>query len=245
MPNEMRSNSIDILKAALREHSAPAHVDRGVALPFQVPLALGRVHEWYVDGGGAAGVSAGSAGQGDAPLCLFAEIARRALASRRLARVAWVGRESCPYPRHLGEACTASVVVDAPARDLAGRLWAIDLLLRSSTPMLVIAIAQRMTLAQTRRLQLAAGSGHGLCLLARPMRELTSLSAAATRWRVQPIPTLAGRPRWTVTLLRDKDHPERMEALREWMMELDGATGFVHLPAVAGDRSAAAAREAS
>lgn len=241
----MRPNSLDTLKAALREHSAPTHVAGGVALPFEMSLALGRVHEWYMDGGDAADVSARSGPQSEAPMCLFAEIARRALASRTLARVVWVGCESCPYPRHLGEACGASVVVDAPARDLVGRLWAIDLLLRSSTPMLVIAHVQRMTLAQTRRLQLAAGCGQGLCLLGRPVRELTSLSAAATRWRVRPMPTLGGRPRWTVALLRNKDHPERMDASPEWMMELDGAAGLVHLPAVAGDGSAAAARSAS
>lgn len=238
----MRSEAIETLKAALRERASPMAVDRGVSLPFQVPLALGRVHEWYMDGGDGADASGR---EGEAPLCFFGEIARRALASRTLARVAWVGRESCPYPRHLGEACGASVVVDVPARDLAGRLWAIDLLLRSGTPILVIAHVGRMTLAHTRRLQLAAGSGQGLCLLGRPVRELNSLSAAATRWRVRPMPTLNGRPRWTVTLLRDKDHPERMDASPEWMMEFDSAAGLVHVPAVAGDGSAAAARAAS
>lgn len=215
-----------------------SRVGRPVPLPNGHTLAVARLHEWFV---GDA-----SARHSDAPLCLFADVARRALLAGKVARLAWVGREACPSPRHLGaEACRASIVVDPPARDSAARLWAIDLLLRSGTPLIVFATAERLTLAHTRRLQLAASCGVGLCLLSRPARELQSLSAAATRWRVEPAPSPSERPRWTVTLLRDKDRPAFTDEREVGLVELDGAKGVVHLPAVGGDGQAAAARAAS
>lgn len=244
----MRSDALAILRSRLLECSVPARAERSVALPFEMPLAAGRLHEWFVDAGGhesvrrAGSVGAASAAHADAPLCLFVDLARRALTSGTFARVAWVG---CPlYPNHAGKVvCRASIVVDPPTtRDSAAHVWAIDLLLRSGTPVLILASVKGLTLAHTRRLQLAAASGRGVCMVARPARELSSLSAAATRWRVEPAASPNARPRWTVTLLRNKDQPapSLTDERAAWTLELNGATGVVHIPAVAGDGSAAA-----
>jgi hypothetical protein len=86
------------------------------------------------------------------------------------------------------------VFIDPP--DDHSRLWAIDLALRSSGVSTVIADGSRLSMASSRRLQLAAasgGQGGALCLLARPPWEITELSAAATRWMIRR--ASSGEPR--------------------------------------------------
>lgn len=132
------------------------------------------------------------------------------------------------------------------AEALQARVWSIDLLLRagaSGAGVLVFACARGLSTSDTRRLQLAAGAGGGLCILARPERELRSLSAASTRWRVEPAFSPRERPRWTVTLVRDKDRPLTDERA-SWVVELGtdehGASHLVDIPAIPGVGSGAA-----
>jgi protein ImuA len=114
------------------------------------------------------------------------------------------------------------LVVRARAR--AARLWALEEALRS--PGLVAALAEvdRLSLIQSRRLQLAAET-RGVCaLLLRPLAVGASPSVALTRWRIAPLagagpvgwlpgppavggperraPTALGPPRWQVELIR-------------------------------------------
>lgn len=111
-----------------------------------------------------------------------------------------------------------SLFVDPP--DRKGLLWAVDAALRCPTVAAVVADGSNLPLPASRRLQLAAEAGSGLCLLARPANELRQLSAAATRWHVRrggpspedgpPLDSEAGelstdpadRPRWDLELLR-------------------------------------------
>lgn len=78
-------------------------------------------------------------------------------------RICWIGRACWPYPRLLfddrpGESrlYTDSVFIDPP--DLQSRLWAIDLALRTPGVSIVIADGSGLSMAATRRLQLAAAS---------------------------------------------------------------------------------------
>jgi protein ImuA len=97
------------------------------------------------------------------------------------------------------------LVVRARAR--AARLWALEEALHS--PGLVAALAEidRLSLIQSRRLQLAAES-RGVCaLLLRPHAAGASPSVAATRWRITPLGSEApgralGPPRWRLELIR-------------------------------------------
>ena len=68
----------------------------------------------------------------------------------------------------------------------------------------MIADASGLSMAATRRLQLAAESGRSLALLARPPGERHELSVATTRWLVGWQPTRLGRPRWSIELFRCK-----------------------------------------
>jgi protein ImuA len=120
----------------------------------------------------------------------------------------WIG------PRHelfgpglaeLGLAPERLLVVRARAR--AARLWALEEALHS--PGLVVALAEidRLSLIQSRRLQLAAETKGVSALLLRPLAVGASPSVALTRWRITALGSEApgralGPPRWRVELVR-------------------------------------------
>lgn len=131
--------------------------------------------------------------------------------------------------------------VDPPTRD--ERLWAMDVALRSSAALVVVADGAGLTMAGSRRLQLAAEAGGTVGLLARPHNERGELSAAATRWLVSPGPVDGAdpaRPTWTVELLRRKGLRPIAEDARRWAVRLDDGTRLVSMDATASDRPAAA-----
>jgi len=208
-------------------------------------LACGAVHEWFgVEGGGGedsgGGGSSPAFGRDDRlllpPLAILSHLAFEAVARDGHRLAVWVGRRCRPYLRSLvregggdRRLLHRSIFVD-PAND-AERLWAIDLAARCLGVAAVVADGSGLDMAASRRLQLAAQAtgGGALVLLARPACELATLSAAATRWRVVPVPppdpedrpgleemNAPGRrhglslslpspsPRWTVELLRCK-----------------------------------------
>jgi protein ImuA len=208
-----------------------------------VPVQLGCVHEWFGEA-----PSQGHARQWMPPMCVLADLARRAVAQRAVAHVLWVGRRLWPYPllfdQHR-EVLRRSILIDPP--DNASRLWAIDLALRTPSAVAVIADGEGLTLPHTRRLQLAAATGGGggaLCLLARPPGELDRLSAATTRWRITHALSSTMRPRWTLALLRNKDRPALTDEPPSWTVEWNHAQGLICIPAVLADRTGSATAQA-
>lgn len=199
------------------------HIGLGWKSPAEVAVGAqdvpaGVVHEWFAEG--------------EPALCLLAHHAAAAAAPgrREAGLIVWIGRRCWPFPRHrAGLAGARSLLVDAASP--AERLWSADLCVRSRAVAAVVADGAGFDLAATRRLQLAAKAGGALLMLARPMRELRGLSAAAVRWRVAPVPSPTSHPRWTVELLRckgllqDPDHP------RTWVMEWRHEAGVVVVPA--------------
>ena len=116
----------------------------------------------------------------------------------------------------------SSLFVDPP--DDAVRLWAIDLALRCPALAAVVADARGLTMAASRRLQLAAEKsgkdGGPLVLLARPIAERATPSVAGTRWLVtnsrceNPLirnPCRSPNPRWDVEVLRWKSRGRALE----------------------------------
>lgn len=177
------------------------------------------------------------------PLCFLVHLARASLADAEsgsggvVGKVVWVGRRCWPWAgvmcagsADLRRVMRASVCVDA--KDLWTRVWVMELALRSPGVSVVMGDGSGLTMALSRRLQLAASSrgtgeraveGAGespLCVLARPVWEMKELSAAATRWVVRRAPRddqgklegLVGaradgwgmKPRWEVELVRHK-----------------------------------------
>lgn len=207
-------------------------------------LRHGAVHEWLA-GGDASRFEPRS---WLPPIGIVIDAASRLAAQPRdntSKPVLWIGRACWPYPLVLAASpglLRGSIFIDPP--DAASRLWAMDVALRGESPCVVVGDGSGLKLAQTRRLQLAAGHRQGACLLVRPARDGREFSAATTRWRVEPAiarlsPT--ARARWTVTLLRHKDHPVLMDEPPAWCVEWDDAQSRLSVVApVAGGTGAAA-----
>jgi hypothetical protein len=141
----------------------------------------------------------------------------------RAGSVVWVGRRCWPHVRlwerlngvfsGLPEAIPGFLPGKSPGAGRsffvdvvsdADRLWAMDLALRCRSVAVVVGDGSGLDMASSRRLQLAAQFGGGLGLIVRPRSELSELSAASTRWLVEPLAGVTGRPRWSLTLLRRK-----------------------------------------
>lgn len=162
--------------------------------------------------------------------------------------VIWIGRRCWPYPPGLvGPSGSTgllerSVYIDPPTRE--DRLWAMDVALRSPAAAVVVADAGGLSMAGSRRLQLAAEAGGAIGLLARPPDERGEISAAATRWLVAPGPPDGAdpaRPTWTLELLRRKGLRPMAEDARRWTVRLDDGTRLVSVDTDAADRPAASA----
>lgn len=236
------------LASGSRHRSLAAPVSLGIpeiddTLPLG-GLALGAVHEWI-------GVSTlgeqGSARRGwwSPPLALLLHVALRVGGVGVPRGCVWVGEAVWPLATHLAraEALETSLCVRAPAPE--ERVWAADLALRSRAAGVVVADASGLDLASTRRLQLAAEAGGGVCLLARPPAERGELSAAMTRWMVSWCASPIATRRWTVELLRCKGMRPKAGARGLWVLEQDRATrrlGVAAYLADGPDRASAGAR---
>ncbi len=119
--------------------------------------------------------------------------------------VAWIGPRDdlfAPGLSALGLAPERLIVVRARARD--ARLWALEEALRSPGLAAALAEVDRLSLTQSRRLQLAAEARGVTAFLLRPLAACDAPSAAVTRWRITALPTPPGwgLPRWQVELFR-------------------------------------------
>lgn len=223
--------------ASLRDRINAVRVsgeNRSCPTPLGVSLPMGQVHEWL-------------SGEGEPDwlpsLGVLVGLAIAAFRQNAVHCLVWIGRVCWPCPLLLDPhpgVLAASIFID-PADDQS-RLWVTDFALRSPVPVGVIADGRKFTIAHTRRLQLAAGVGGGLCLLARSSRERATPSAAATRWVVEPSSSSSERPRWTVAAIRNKHSPAtEFRAVMEW----DDAAGLVCASSVVAGRAGDAAVLAS
>lgn len=219
--------------AGLRDRIAGTHArdpDQGTFPTAAGDGLRGRtLHEWF----GSGSESTARDADWSPPLLPLIDVVRRGLLAGLIARILWIGRRVFPYPltlaRHEG-LLEASIFIDPP--NAAARLWAIDVALRTQAPTAVVADGQGLTLAHTRRLQLAASAGRGIALLARPPTDARTLSAATTRWRVEPRVSSRSCAGWRLTLLRNKDHPTLTDERGRSHVEWSDEKGCVPVPAL-------------
>ncbi|MDH3664158.1 MAG: hypothetical protein OEU92_29790 [Alphaproteobacteria bacterium] len=112
-------------------------------------------------------------------------------------------------------------------------LWAMEQGLASRSLLAVVGAVERVDLTASRRLSLAAAAHRTPCLLL-PLQHGREPSAARTRWRIKPAPSLPdhldpkglGLPCWQLAL-------ERSPGGRtgHWIVEWDHATHHFHLAA--------------
>jgi protein ImuA len=213
-------------------------------LPFGVPLiddhvpggglALGHVHEV---------IEAGRASEYASLATLFAG----GIASRLQGPVLW-----CLRGRDLFAPALARIGLH-PDRVIYCETWndrdvlpAMEEGLRCKGLASVVGEVTRLSLTQSRRLQLSAGETGVMALIIRRWRNTAEKqyagepNAAATRWRVSPQPSpssgFEGLPRqlWQLELLRARGGEPH-----SWIVEACDATGHLALPAAPAERSAA------
>ena len=172
----------------------------------------------------------------DFALALIASLLRRQTAGRRM--VLWCqrqrdalefGRLYGPGLRDLGLPPDRLLMVTA-RRD-ADCLWAMEQGLTSRSLLAVVGLVDHAGLIASRRLSLAASAHRTFCFLL-PIHHGREPSAARTRWRVNPVPSVPdhldpkglGKPSWHLML-------ERSPGGRtgQWTVEWDHAAHYFHL----------------
>lgn len=147
-------------------------------------LVWGAVHELLHGGGGGP------------PWFVAAVLARAAVRQCTDAgkQVVWVdgagsgGGGGCVFaPAVIAAGVPAERLVVLRARTVSERLWGIAECLRCEAVAVVVAEVGTLSRLWARRLQLAAERGGGVGLLTREVRK-AGVYAAATRWRVWPVP---------------------------------------------------------
>lgn len=224
-------------------------------------LESGALHEWFGVSGPVVQASSTARGGEPArrgpwtpPVCVVVHLVWQALkAGSTSLWTVWIGRRCFPYPnvlvRENGQdrrLLDRSIFV-AP-RDASGRLWAIDLALRSPAVGVVVADGSEFNMAASRRVQLVARDKGRLALLVRPAWERQKPSSAHSRWLLRRQlasggdVTLRVNPRWSVELLRCKGvQPERGPSV--WALEWDRATSTVSVSAAMANQAGDAKRE--
>ncbi len=185
-------------------------------------LRRGALHEWF----GPEGLR----GAWTPALLILIHLARRAIADAAgvpQGWTVWIGKKVWPAIHAIPHVRSRALFIDAASG--GDRLWAIDAALRCPG-LVVIADGSGLDAPGTRRVQLAAEAGGSLGLIARPGREIRSISAAATRWRVDPAVSRGEGPRWRVELVRCKG-PRGGAAEVAVDVERDGSGSVVALPA--------------
>jgi protein ImuA len=158
----------------------------------------------------------------------------------------WIGPRDdlfAPGLRAQGLPPERLIVVRAGPRD--ARLWALEEALRSPGLAAVLAEVDRLTLTQSRRLQLAAEAKGVTAFLLRPPEACETSSAAVTRWRITALPEAAKRepasrtwepPRWQIELFRCRGGRTGAWAVTWREGGFHEITGALALAAEPGDR---------
>jgi protein ImuA len=241
-----RNARLAALRAEVRALESSASAEARPCLPFGVESIDRRL-----DGGGLATaalhemVGARPGLSDDAAATLFVA----GIAARRPGPILWaLARRDLFAPGLAAGGLAPDRVLYAEAGSDEDVLAVMEEGLRHGGLGAVIGEVARVTMASTRRLQLAAEESGTTALMLKRWRKagedpLAIPSAAVTRWRIACAPSAElpveaiGRPRWRLELAR-----QRGGEPHNWIMEGNDAEGRLALPAEPAHRPVAPAR---
>jgi len=107
----------------------------------------------------------------------------------------WIGKECWPSPyalcKNLPLASLMNSCIFIDARDDAEKLSFLDIILRSPATFAVVAYLKNLSIAESKRLTIAAASHDAsngrIAFICRPVSAVRTLSTSQTRWRLTPI----------------------------------------------------------
>jgi protein ImuA len=213
-----------------------------------VPLDVPEIDAVLPDGGLACGalheIVPGDVAHDGAALGFTASILGRFATARR-GQILWIHRNAGgltapPYAPALAAFVDPARVVLVSSRRIEDALWTMEEGLRCGALAAVVGEIDKVELAATRRLQLAAEkSGVPALLLRVADKKSTAISAAVTRWRVTSAPSRSrldadgqslddiGGLRWRLDLLRNRlGDPTRTET-PSWLVEWTNEKGHL------------------
>lgn len=213
-----------------------------------IPLNLPEIDAALPDGGLASGalheIVPGDAAHDGAALGFAAAILGRFARARR-GQILWIHRTAGvltapPYAPALAAFVDPARVILASPRRVEDALWTMEEGLRCGALAAVIGEIDKVELAATRRLQLAAEkSGVPALLLRVADKKSAAISASVTRWRVTSAPSRScldadgqslddiGGLRWRLDLLRNRfGDPSRTET-PSWLVEWTNEKGHL------------------
>ena len=245
-PSPARNPHLAVLRAEVRAIESAGRKEGRGCLPFGVEAMDRRL-----DGGGLAmaalheAVGSRSGFSDDAAASLFVA----GIAARLPGTILWVlARRDLFAPGLMQAGLPPDRIIYAEARSDEEVLAVMEEGLRHGGLGAVVGEVAPVSMASTRRLQLAAEEGGVTALMLKRWRKseedsLSQPSAAMTRWRIACAPSGElpvegiGRARWRLTLAR-----QRGGEPYEWIMEASDAEGRLALPAEPPHRSPAANR---
>jgi len=157
----------------------------------------------------------------------------------------WIANDDDLYgPGLAAYGLSADRLIVVRARRPVEILWTLEEALRCRGLAAVLGEVPDLSLAASRRLQLAARNSGVTALLLRPRAETSPVTTAVTRWRVTALPgqTASGEnidPRWGVELVRCRGRSHGEEGYVErWLVEWHRATRRLGLVSELRDRPA-------
>ena len=232
----------------LRETVRRLERGSGTAAAPSVPLDVPEIDAMLPDGGLACGalheIVPGDVAHDGAALGFTAAMLGRFAKARR-GQILWIHRNAGastapPYAPALAAFVDPARVILACCRRVEDALWTMEEGLRCAALAAVVGEIDRVELAATRRLQLAAEkSGVPALLLRVADKKSTAISASVTRWRVTSAPSRSrlgadgeslddiGGLRWRLDLLRNRfGDPARTET-PSWLVEWTNEKGHL------------------
>lgn len=239
-----REDELRLLRETVRRLERGSGASEAPSVPLDVPeidavlpeggLACGALHE----------IVPGDVAHDGAALGFTAAVLGRFAQARR-GQILWIHRNAGgltapPYAPALAAFVDPARVILASSRRVEDALWTMEEGLRCGALAAVVGEIDKVELAATRRLQLAAEKSDVPALLLRVAdKKSTGISACVTRWRVTSAPSRSrldadgqslddiGGLRWRLDLLRNRfGDPARTET-PSWLVEWTNEKGHL------------------
>ncbi len=177
--------------------------------------------------------------RGDGAAAAFCTVLLTRAARRRRQPIVWITAAETLYgPGLAAFGLNLADLLLVLARKSTDILWAAEEALRTHTVGAVIAEVAEIDLTASRRLQLAAETGHSFGLLLRPAARAPT--ASVTRWRIESRPSGFALPAYAVGAVRWRASLEHCRGgrPRSWELEWSDAAGHLAVAAALPDRPA-------